>query len=163
MPKTTKSQPKRRLQSEPAAGSDPASRKARISAAAAAAAAAGAAKATAEQEQEQQQQQKKKKRSRINYGISGAIDRRFWGLVLTPSAAVGSARLEDQVEELAGKPQRVGRDYQLHITSATLMLDEGATRKEVAAARCQLWVAMCSVEDADLDTAASTHPQFPPT
>ena len=134
MPKTQK----RRLQPEPAAAAasaSAASKKARIDAAADAAAAAAAAKSAAEQ--------KKKMETRINYNPA-VVNRKFWGLVLKPLGAVGSDLLGSLS---AGKHQRVGRDYQLHITSATLLLDEGATCAEVAAARCQLWVAMCETED----------------
>eukprot|EP01043_Picozoa_sp_COSAG02_P035085 COSAG02_NODE_2490_length_8694_cov_3.602909_9_plen_234_part_00 len=60
-------------------------------------------------------------------------DRHFWGLVLQPQRgdAVGQA----------GKDQLVSREYHLHITQATLLVDEDAAPREAATARTQLWIA----------------------
>ena len=63
-------------------------------------------------------------------------DRHFWGLVLQPKRG--------DAAEQAGKEQLVSREYHLHITHATLLVDEDARPREAAAARTQLWIANCN-------------------
>ena len=63
-------------------------------------------------------------------------DRRFWGLVLQPKRG--------NIMQQAGKEQLVTREYHLHITQATLLLDANGSPREAAAARSQLWIANCN-------------------
>lgn len=60
-------------------------------------------------------------------------DRHFWGLVLQPQ--------RDDAAQQEGKKQLVTREYHLHITQATLLVDENGTPREAATARTQLWIA----------------------
>lgn len=63
-------------------------------------------------------------------------NRKFWGLVLQPTSS--------DTAKAPGKEQLVTREYHLHITHATLLIDQNATPRKAAAARIQLWIANCN-------------------
>ena len=111
----------------------------------AATAATAATTGAAAADEGRQSSRKRSPRRRAARPMDRALwpNRKFWGLVLRPEAGGG-----DVAQQAGGKEQLVSREYHLHITQATILLDENATRSEAAAARAQLWVTNCNTGEA---------------